>query len=83
MTILLPQVHNLRTSLLVCDGEAPNLAALKATHGCSGMYGTTSTDGSDPYAVKPWFVNPFDPPHHIHWLICPSHQVCKIYLFLI
>ena len=83
MTVLLSQVHNLRTSLLVSDGETPNLAALKATHGCSGMYGTTSTDGSDPYAVKPLVVNPFDPPHHIHWLICPSHQVCKNYLFLI
>ena len=83
MTILLSQVHNLRTSLLECDVTAANLAALKATYGCCGMYGTTSTDGSDPYTVEPWFVNPFDPPHHIHWLIRLSHQVCKVYLFLI
>ena len=66
----------------MCDGAAPNLAALKATHGFSGMYGTTTCDGSDPYAVKPWFVNPFNPPHHVYWLICPSHQVNSLLLII-
>jgi len=59
--------------VLVCDGAATNLAALKATHGCYGMYGVS--DGPDPYKVKPWFINPCDPPNLIYWLICPSHQV--------
>jgi len=33
------QIHGLKTSLLVCNGEAPNLAALKSTHGYFGAYG--------------------------------------------
>jgi len=33
------QIHGLKTSLLVCDGGAPNLAALKSTHGYFGVYG--------------------------------------------
>ena len=70
------QIHGLRTSLLVCDEAAPNLSALKATHGHSGMYGTGN--GEDTYMVKPWFVNPFDPPRYIYWLICLSHQVCLL-----
>ena len=37
------------------------------------MYGIS--DGPDPYAVRPWFVNPYDPPHLLYWLICPCHQV--------
>jgi len=52
---------------LLSYGAAPNLAALKATHDCFGMYGVC--DDPDPYAVKPWFVNPYDPPNLIHWLI--------------
>jgi len=44
--------------ILVCDGAAPNLAALKASF---GMYG-----GPDPYAVRPWFVSPCDPPNLIY-----------------
>lgn len=54
-------------------GAAPNLSALKATHGHSGMYGVGI--GADAYTVKPWFVNPFKSPHYIYWLICSSHQV--------
>ena len=70
------QIHGLRMSLLVCDGAAPNLSALKATHQHSGMYGTGNS--ADTYMIKSWFVNPFDPPHHIYWLICPSQQVCLL-----
>jgi len=36
------QIHGLKTSLLECDGGAPNLAALKSTHGCFGAYGTNA-----------------------------------------
>ena len=32
----------------------------------------------DPYEVSPIMLNPFDPPNLIYWLICPTHQVCKI-----
>ncbi|XP_065905179.1 uncharacterized protein [Dysidea avara] len=72
-TLKLFKVHDLRTCLLVCDGAAPNLAALKLTHRFQGMYGLS--DGPDPYAVRPWFVNPHDPLNRIYWLICPSHQL--------
>ena len=67
------QVIGLKTSLLICDGASSNLTTLKATHGHSGMYGISDT--SDPYRVQPWFINPYNPPNHIYWLICPSHQV--------
>uniref|UniRef100_A0A1X7TDM0 Uncharacterized protein n=1 Tax=Amphimedon queenslandica TaxID=400682 RepID=A0A1X7TDM0_AMPQE len=30
---------------------------------------------SDPYEVHPSFVNPYDPPNLIHWMICPTHQL--------
>ena len=63
---------------MICDGAAQNLSALKATHGHSGKYGYGI--GSDAYVVKPWFVNPFKPPHYIYWLICPSHQVLNVIL---
>jgi len=71
-------MHSLKPSLLVCDGGAPNLAALKATHGYFGAYGINMNSIQDPHVVKPWFVNyfnPFNPPHRIFWLICPTHQV--------
>ena len=59
------------TSLLVCDGAVPNF---KSTHGYSSAYYVNS-ELPDQYEVKPFFVNPFNAPHRIHWLICPSHQV--------
>ncbi|XP_065907460.1 uncharacterized protein [Dysidea avara] len=73
-TIQLFQIHGFSTSLLVCDGAAPNLTVVKSTHGHSGAYNINS-ELSDQYEVKPYFVNPFNPPHLIHWLICPSHQL--------
>ena len=74
MNFAFVQVHGFTTSLLVCDGAAPNLTVVKSTHGYSGAYGTNE-DLSDKYQVKPYFVNPFNSPNLIHWLICPSHQV--------
>ena len=50
------------------------MTVIKSTHGCSGAYGFDAQQ-KDPYAVKPWFINPFNPPQKIFWLICPSHQV--------
>ena len=37
-TIKLFQHHGLKTSLLICDGRAANLAAIKVTHEHSGAY---------------------------------------------
>ena len=52
-----------------------NLATVKATQGhTTGAYNNNSL-GKDPYEIKPYFINQFDPPNKIHWLICPSHQV--------
>ena len=54
----------------------PNLAALKASHGHFGAYGINSNEGqSDRHMIKPWFINPVNPPHRTFWLICPTHQV--------
>lgn len=60
-------LYGFKTSLLVCDAAAPNVAVIKGTTGVHGAYG----DGE----VKTTFRNPFDPSMTIHWLICPSHQV--------
>ena len=68
------QIHGFATSALVCDGASTNMAVIKSTHGCSGAYGF-NPQHTDPYAVEPWFTNPFNPPLKIFWLICPSHQV--------
>ena len=65
------------TSLLVCDGAAPNLTMIKSTHGVSGAY-NLNEDQTDVYQIKTYFVNPFNPPSLIHWLICPSHQVSEL-----
>ena len=76
-TVKLFQLHSLKTSVLVCDGGSSNVAAIKASHGCHGAYSVKSGENgeSDKYRVEPWMLNPFDPPHKIYWLICPSHQV--------
>jgi len=69
------QRHNLKTSLLVCDGGSANAATIKASHGCYGAY-PVKEDQTDIFEIQPWIINPFNPPHKIFWLICPSHQVC-------
>ena len=74
-TVKLFQLHNLKTSVLVCDGGSSNIATIKASHGCHGAYSLIKDHPSDKYKVDPWMLNPFNPPHKIFWLICPSHQV--------
>ena len=69
------QVYDLRTSLLICDGSSANLAALKASHGHFTGANNNDHSGLDPFVIKPYFINQYDPPNKIHWLICPSHQV--------
>jgi len=78
-TVKLFELHNLKTSVLVCDGGSSNVAAIKASHGYHGAYSVKSCeDGeADICSVEPWMLNPFNPPHKIYWLICPSHQVTK------
>ena len=73
-TIKLFQLHGLTTSLLVCDGASSNAATIKVSHGHLGAYSVKQND-NDVFEVEPWMINPFNPPHHIFWLICPSHQV--------
>ena len=75
-TVKLFQCHGLHTSVLVCDGGSSNIATIKASHDHHGAYSVT--DGEDKFAVKPWMTNPFNPPHPIFWLICPSHQVMYV-----
>ena len=81
-TIQLFQYHNLKTSLLVCDGGSANAATIKASHGCHGAY-SVKEDQNDKFEVKPWMINPFNPPNKIFWIICPSHQVLRIVLYFL
>ena len=74
-TVKLFQIHGLNTSLLVCDGNVANLTAIKVTHGYSGAYSVLPDAAEDVFEVKPWMINPFNPPSVIYWVICPSHQV--------
>ena len=73
-TLRLFQMHGFKTSVLVCDGAASNLTTIKATMGIHGAFGSCNDTG-DPHKVEPWFINPFNPPNKIYWIICPSHQV--------
>ena len=74
-TVKLFQFYGMKTSLLVCDGASSNVSAIKASHKHNGVY-SVAQNKDNIFEVKPWMVNPFNPPHHIYWLICPSHQVC-------
>jgi len=74
-TIKLLQMHGLRTSLLVCDGCPANLSTIKLSHGYSGAYSLLSDTTGDKFEIKPWMINPFNPPDRIYWMICPTHQV--------
>lgn len=76
-SVKLFQSYGLKTSLLVCDGSPANLATIKATHGHDGAYSVLSDDTvGDRFEVMPYMINPFDPPNHIYWVVCPTHQVC-------
>ena len=78
-TVHLFQTCGLRTSLIVCDGSPANLTTIKLSHGHSGAYSVISvTASNDVYEVKPWMVNPFNPPWLIYWMIFPTHQVICI-----
>ena len=79
-TIKLFQRHGLKTSLLVCDGCAPNLTTIKATHEHIGAYSITDDASADQFEVQPWFINPFAPPDLIFWMTCPTHQVQSVFV---
>jgi len=66
--------HDIKMSLLVCDGASPNIAVIKKSHSHTGAY-SVNLGKDDIFQVEPWMVNPWNPPHRIFWLICPSHQV--------
>ena len=68
------QMYGFKTSILVCDGAAANLTTIKATMGVHGAFGVKQGK-EDPHLVEPFFINPFNPPNKIFWIICPSHQV--------
>jgi len=50
------------TSLLVCDGCAVNLTAIKAVRGENGKYSILDDMTTDRFEVKPWFRNPYCSP---------------------
>ena len=73
------QICGLKTRILVCDGGAPNLAALKTSHRCFEAYRNIANRVlCDQHIIKLWFTNLFNPPRRIYWLICPTHQVQNI-----
>ena len=78
-TIKLFQCHDLKTSLLICDGAAANMSTIKASHNHSGAYGVQKEGDQYKFEVTPWMTNPFNPPHKIFWVICPTHQVCEFF----
>ena len=80
-TIKLFQHHGLKTSVLVCDGGSANAATIKASHGCQGAY-CLNCNETNKYKVEPWMINPFNPPHNLFWLVCPSHQVIYWHCFI-
>ncbi len=67
-------LYGFNTYALVCDAAAPNISVVKATSGVKGAFGTNE--------VKPEFRNPFNPGRMIYWIICPSHQVYIVEIFL-
>ena len=73
-TLRLFQTYGFETSILLCDGTAANLTLIKATMGVLGAFGVKQGK-EDPHLVEPFFINPFNPPNKIFWIICPSHQV--------
>ena len=73
-TVRLFQMYGFKTSVLVSDGAASNLTTIKATMGVHGAFRMCS-DKNDSHKVEPCFINPFNPPNKVYWIICPSHQV--------
>ena len=54
-TVKLFQLHNLKTSILICDGGSSNVATIKASHGFHGAYSVKSCEDNktDKYSVEP------------------------------
>jgi len=73
-SVKLFQFHGLRTSLLVCNGSPANVATIKLTHGHVGAYSLKSDTTGDKFEVKPFMINPFDPPNRIFWVLCPDFK---------
>ena len=63
-------LYGFNTCVLVCDGASSNLTMIKTIMGESGVFESTAV-------INPLFTNPFNPSRKIHWVICPSHQVCN------
>ena len=75
-TMRLFQLYGFQTSAVVCDGVSANLTALKTATGRLGAYGAAAGTSKQRYPIpSPKFENPFNPPHLVYWIICPSHQV--------
>ena len=74
-TIKLFQLYGFETSGIVCDRASTNVTAIKCTTvGHTGAYGSDSSQNG--YSIPaPCFQNPFNPPHLIYWIVCPSHQI--------
>ena len=73
------QLYGFQRSAVVCDVASANLTALKTATGSLGAYGAGSNTSEKRYTIpSPKFENPFNPPQVVHWIICPSHQVCLL-----
>ena len=68
-TVKLFHLYGFNTCVLVCDGASSNLTTIKIAMGESGVSESTAV-------INLSFTNPFNPSRKIHWVKCPSHQVC-------
>ena len=82
-TLRLFQMYGFTTSVLVCDGAASNLTAIKATMGVHGAFGL-QPKRKDPHSVEPFFINPFNPPKKNildHLSKPPGKRMCRFYYY--
>ena len=71
----------LQVSAVVLDGASTNLAMIKILSGAKkGAYGL-DFDQEDPHEVQPSFANPINPEEKIHFIICPTHQVKRKFVW--
>ena len=70
------EAHGFSVRVLVCDGAASNLTALKVLLGVKGSFGTNDKL-QDKHEVPTTCTNPFSG-KRLHLLICPSHQVITL-----
>ena len=78
-TVKLFQCHGMKTSVLVCDRGSSNIATIKACHDHPGAY--SISDGEDQFTVKPWMLNPFNPPHCILSFTLSTYTCVCIWVF--